>query len=134
MARDPLLVLARLRRVEADRAKRHLAERLLAQANAERGVDAAREALVAEAAEGEPAAFGAWLPRALAERERAAGHLRLAEQAAAAAREALGTARAAERATELLQEKRAAEERRAAQRRDAAVLDEAAAQRSRPQG
>jgi flagellar biosynthesis chaperone FliJ len=130
-ARDPLAVLARLRRLEVDQAKRQLAERLRAHALAEHGVRAAEAALTAEAeVQDDSAAFGAWLPRGLAERERAKGHLRLADQAAAAAREALVAARAAERAAELLRERRAEEERREAERRAAADLNETAAQRA----
>jgi flagellar biosynthesis chaperone FliJ len=129
MARDPLAVLARLRRLEVDQAKRQLAERLRAHALAEEGLEAAKQALVEEA-EHDAAAYGAWLPRGLAERDRAEGHLRLADQATAAAREALTTARAAERAAEMLRERRAEEERREAERRAAASLDEIAAQRA----
>ncbi|WP_431270436.1 hypothetical protein [Dankookia sp. P2] len=69
---------------------------------------------------------GSWLPRGLAARDRAA----LAQdQAATRRRDAqavLAECRAAERAVDLLRDRRAAEARRRARRRVQALLDEAA--------
>ncbi|MBL6454796.1 hypothetical protein JMJ55_05635 [Belnapia sp. T6] len=126
MQRDPLAALARLRRLETDMARRALAEaeaRLLA---AEARASAADSALSAEAGEGMPAEYGAWLRRGLAERDRAARSLGFAEGGAAQARAVLAGHRAAERALANLRESRAEAERRAAARRAQALLDEAA--------
>jgi len=124
MARDPLEVLARLRRLETRAAQRHLAERLAVLQAAESRLQAATQAPAAEAATDDPAAFGAWLPRALAERERAGLALHQAEASITAAREALAVVRAAERAIEMVQEGRMQAARRARARREQAVLDD----------
>ena len=130
MARDGLAALARLRGLETMEAKRRLALQVGQEAAA-----AGRHALAATALQVEHAADGAawrvWLPRGLAERDRAA----LAEAHAAGRRRkaqaVLAECRAAERAVEWLRERRAAEARRTALRRAQARLDEAAL-RSRP--
>lgn len=131
MPRDPLAVLARLRRIETDRARRLVAERLARESGAEAGHAAACTALVTEreAAAAHPAAHAAWLPRALAARDRTALARDLAVRDTAAARDALAEARAAERALEMLAEARAAEARRAALRAEQARLDAFAARR-----
>jgi flagellar biosynthesis chaperone FliJ len=131
MARDPLRVLARLRRLEVDQAKRQLAERLRAHALAGRGVAAAEAALVAEAeVQDDPAAFGAWLPRGLAERKRAERGLAHTTLRSEEARSAMTALRAAERAVEAMRDRRAAASSRQATRRDQQRLDELAAQRA----
>ena len=128
MARDPLAVLARLRQIETEAARRRLGQAvgraevaLLAEASA-------RGALVAEASAPGPD-YGAWLPRGLAQRDRAALARRRAEAGLAEAAAALGEARAAERAVELLAATQARLARRQAARRAQAQLDEAAARR-----
>ena len=130
MARDPLAALQRLRRLETAMARRHLAERLGAIAAAEVRQALAHEALVTEARA--PAGdFAAWLPRGLAERDRAGGALAHAEQRGAEAQQAVAEARAAERSVEWLREEQAAAHRRLVARKTQAALDDAAARRRR---
>ena len=128
MPRDGLAALARLRRLETVEAKRKLALQLSQEAVAAERLATAAAALQEEHAT-DAAAWRLWLPRGLAERERAA----LARDHAAARRGAaqagLAECRAAERAVELLRERRAAEARRGALRRAQALLDEAAQRR-----
>jgi hypothetical protein len=132
MARDALEALARLRRLETVEARRRLAVPLAQEAAAAERLAAAAAALHAEHAP-DGGAWRLWLPRGLAERDRAA----LAHgQALARLREAqagLAACRAAERAVGMLREQRAAEARREALRGEQALLDEAA-QRPRPPG
>jgi uncharacterized tellurite resistance protein B-like protein len=128
MARDPLARLARLRRIETEAARRRLGQA------AGRADDAkAREAAAGAALTEERAAhagdYATWLPRGLAERDRAAVARRIAEAALAETRLALGEARAAERAVELLQEARAEAAACRAARRAQALLDEAGLRR-----
>ena len=132
MARDPLAALARLRGLETVRAKRRLGECRSGRTRP-RPSSALRAAaaLPAEHAAGRRR-LAAWLPRGLAERDRAA----LAQDQAATRRRdgpgGAGRCRAAERAVELLRDRRAAEARPAgAAPRPRRVLDEAA-QRGRP--
>lgn len=127
MPHDPLDALNRLRRLETRAARRHLAERLAALGAAEARLLAAEQAPAAEAAVQDPATYGAWLPRAMADRERARLVHRGSERLAEAAREALVAARSAGRAVELLLEHRAAAARAAAARREQALLDDLAA-------
>jgi flagellar biosynthesis chaperone FliJ len=130
-ARDPLAVLARLRRLEVDQAKRQLTERLRAHALAEHGVRAAEAALTAEAeVQDDPAAFGAWLPRGLAERERAQRGLAHAATRSEEARAVMTALRAAGRAVEVVRDRRVANLSRQEARRDQQRLDELAAQRA----
>jgi len=128
MARDALATLARLRQIETEAARRRLGQ----------AVGRAEVALLAEAAAGAAltaeatapgADYAAWLPRGLAQRERAGLARRRAEAGMAEAAAALGEARAAERAVERLAAERDRERRRAAQRRAQAALDEAVARR-----
>lgn len=129
---DPLVTLARLGRLKTEEARRRLSERLDALGAAEARQAAAQEALAAEADQarsGEVSeapvpvgAYAAWLPRGLAERDRAAAALRLQAGRAEAAREALAGSRAEERAVELLREARAAERRRIEARRTSETL------------
>jgi hypothetical protein len=122
---DPLAALARLRRFELAAARRRLADRLAGLAAAEARCAAAAAALAAEAAAGDGAAYAAWLPRGRAERDRAAGALRVAEDRMAAAQAELGAARAAAHLVESLQERRAALARRQAVRDAQSALDDA---------
>ncbi len=127
-----LAVLARLRRFEVAAGRRRLAEAIAAGVEAELRRVAAATALQGEAAAGDAGAYAAWLPRGLAERDRAAAALHLAEERVAGARAALTAARTAERVVELLQERQDAATRRTAARRAQAALDEAAIVRTRP--
>lgn len=130
MARDPLAALARLRSLETSEAKRRLALQVGQEAVATERLVAATAALPAEYAAGD-GAWRLWLPRGLAARDRAALAL---DQAAGRRRDGqavVADCRAAERAVELLRERRAAEARRQALRRGQALLDEAA-RRARP--
>ncbi|MCQ4161973.1 hypothetical protein NON00_18825 [Roseomonas sp. GC11] len=123
-APDPLAVLQRLRGLEVALARRDLAER---------GAQAAAAAIPAEgrAAEGVDghAAFAAWLPYGTAMRESRATEARLAAAALEAAREALVTARTAERVVELAREAKAEAARHQALRKAQAALDEIASQK-----
>jgi flagellar biosynthesis chaperone FliJ len=105
MSRDPLATLARLRRLAVTEARRDLAEALAAE---------------------DPGAYAAWLPRGLAEARAAAAKAEAASRATARQRQALAEARAAERAVEIIAERRAADAARAAERRAQALLDDAA--------
>jgi len=130
MADDPLGALARLRRLETAEARRRLAVQLGQEAAAERRLGAAAAALPAEHAL-DGAAWRLWLPRGLAERDRAALARDYAAARRGAAQALLAECRAAERAVAQLREARAEAARRLALRRDQARLDEAA-QRTRP--
>ncbi|TCZ61249.1 hypothetical protein [Roseicella aquatilis] len=127
MARDGgLAALARLRRLETAEAQRRLAVQAGQEAAAAGRLAAAGAALRGEhAADAE--AWRLWLPRGLAERDRAGLARAQEESRLQAAQALLAEARAAERAVEWLRERRAAEARRAAERRAQALLDEAAA-------
>ncbi len=130
MPRDPLAVLLRLRGLEVLQAQRRLADRLSALSQAEMRAQAACDALREEGA-GDAAELAAWLPRGLAERDRAAA-LR-AQRAASAdqARQAVAEARIAQRATETLRAQRREEQRRSEERRNQALLDAAGLRRCR---
>jgi hypothetical protein len=131
-SRDPLAVLARLRRLETDQARRLLADRLARGGAATGRAEAAAAALVSEAAATtQPGDYGAWLTRGLAERARAEHALLLARQEEDAARQALAAARSAERAVETLAAERARRAAREALRADQARLDDRAATRPR---
>jgi len=125
MARDPLTVLARLRRLEVEQARRMLASQREERDAAATRAAAAEEALRAEA-DGSPADYAAFLPRGMAERERAAAALRRAQAALELARIALADRRAQERAVEQLAELRAATAQAEAARREQALLDDRA--------
>jgi flagellar export protein FliJ len=129
MPPDPLSALARLRRFQVTTARRHLADRHAAAELAVRRQEEAAAALRVEGAQGDAAAYAAWLPRGLAEHDRARLAAHQAESRVAEAQDALGAARAAERLVETLREARAEEARRAALRRGQALLDEAATRR-----
>lgn len=127
MAHDPLATLTRLRRLESDEARRLLGEANARLAAAEARAAAAEAALATEAGQGDGGDYSRWLPRALAERDRAARAVQFAADSAALARQGLAERRAAERALEELREARAAAARRQAARRAQILLDEAAA-------
>ncbi len=128
MARDPLAVLTRLRQIETEQARRRLGQAVGRTEVALLAEGAASAALVAEAV-APGADYAAWLPRGLAQRDRAALARRRAEVGLAEAAAALGAARAAERAVELIAAARDRLARRQAARRVQALLDEAASRR-----
>jgi hypothetical protein len=130
-ARDPLAVLARLRRIETDRARRLLGDRLARTAEAEARAVAASDRLGREraAAAAMPADLGAWLARGLAARDRAAAALAQAAATEATARDALAAARAAECAVETLRAARRVAAAREAARGVQAALDDRTAGR-----
>jgi hypothetical protein len=130
MARDPLAALARLRRLETAESKRRLALQLGQESAAAERLAAAAAALQAEHAAGE-AAWRLWLPRGLAVRDRAALAQGQATNRRRDAQAVVAECRAAERAVELLRDRRATEARRQALRRAQALLDDAA-RRTRP--
>ncbi len=126
---DTLAVLARLRRLEVARAQKLLAERNAALASAEARHAAAEAAPGTEAARAAPADFAAWLPLALAERERAARGAQHSANLAELARDALTLTRLAQRQVELLRAEKARAEAKRAARRDQAALDDLAGRR-----
>jgi len=105
---DTLKTLARLRRLEADQAKRDLAASIAQERAASRALLAAQAGLAQEArlAGHVPAAFAAWLPGASAAIRQCHANERQAAAAREAARENLATRRAALKATETLLEQR----------------------------
>jgi flagellar biosynthesis chaperone FliJ len=127
MARDPLAVLARLRRLETETARRRLGEAYGRLAGAEARAAEAGAALTRQGTLGLPTDYGTWLTRGLAERDRADRARGFAEATAAAAAASLGEARAAERGLELLREARAERAQQQARRRAQALLDEVGA-------
>lgn len=128
MPRDPLTVLARLRRLEVEQARRMLASQQEALTAAHARAAAAETALASEQGS-DPADYAAFLPKGLAEREKAAQAVRRAQASLEVARVALAERRTRERAVELLQAQRDAAARQDAARREQAVLDEAATRR-----
>ncbi|MGG5818516.1 flagellar FliJ family protein [Falsiroseomonas sp. HW251] len=128
MPRDPLAVLARLRRLEVEQARRILASQQEALSAAAARAAAADAALDAER-HGAPADYAAFLPKGLAERERAAQALRRAQGSLELARMALADRRTRQRAVEMLAEGRANAARRDAARREQLGLDEHVAAR-----
>ncbi|WP_149540002.1 hypothetical protein [Siccirubricoccus phaeus] len=127
MPRDPLAVLARLRKLDTETARRRLGEAYGRLGAAETRAEAATAALTTQAGHGMPADYGTWLTRGLAERDRAQRAVGVAERVATAAAAALGEARAAERGLEKLREARAAAKAKRAVRKAQALLDEAGA-------
>lgn len=126
MPRDPLLTLARLRRLDVSSAQRRLAEARATLA-ARQDAAAAHEArLRAERPEDAPATYGAFLASGLEARQAHAAAARQAEAAAEAERDALALARGVEKLIGILRERRAAAARRIAARRAQARLDEVA--------
>jgi len=131
---DPLVSLARLRRLETGLARRRVAEdadRLLA---AESRAEAAGAALRTEQGAAAPADYAAWVGRGLAERERAALGAAHAAQRSAEGRAALAEARVAERCIEQLMQNRAAAAESLQRRKAQAALDDAAGRAVRAAG
>jgi hypothetical protein len=119
--RDPLAVLARLRGIELDAARRAMAEAagtLAGVEAAERRAEVSRHAEAAAA----PADYAAWRPARDVARARIAEARMVAEARTEEARAALTEARAAARAVGLLREARREEARRARLARDEAAL------------
>lgn len=121
--RDPLAVLARLRGLERDRARRALADAAATRDAALAAAEAVQQALAAEAC-GTVADYAAWLPAARQARARAEDGLRRAEAGMAVARDALAEARAAAEAVETLLSARRAADRRARLAAEQALLDD----------
>jgi len=126
-----LHTLLRLRRFEADAARRALAEALAAEAEAESRRDRAEAALYEEARNTDEDTllalqnFAAWLPRGTADRQAANHALAVAARTSSAARAALAERRAAMEAVEKHVEAQARAERQAEARREAHALDDA---------
>ena len=131
MPRDPLKMLARLRGIEVEAARRSLAEAQAALARRHRAAAEAEAAVRAETPEAAPATYGAFLERGLALRQAEAAALTRTEAALEAERDALAEARRAEKVLALLRDRRAEAERRHTRRRDQARLEDAL---PRPEG
>lgn len=125
MARDPLIVLARLRALQRDEARRGMAAAQAALAGAEQAAGAAGEAFAREATCGPVVDYAAWLPAARLGRQHAGEALTQAEAAAEAARLALLTARAEAEAVEQLRRAQRAARRRARESEEQRRLEEA---------
>jgi fructose-1-phosphate kinase PfkB-like protein len=127
-----LCVVARLRKLAIDEARRELVARLAAEARAaeaDRTAQASmqREHEAASALGAEDAAieaFAIWLPRGLEARSVARDASARAQEAAQEGRVALATARASAEAVEQMLARLAAERLAEANRREQAVLDE----------
>lgn len=144
MRRDPLLALARLRRLGLEVAERELAacqratlaaEQEHAASRAAIGQEAAAAAEMAVAASASTSASAAsayaiWLPAGLAAARDAAARQQACEQDSAAAQSQVAARRAAKRAVAVLLEQRAALRQSEAGRREQAVLDEHGQRRS----
>lgn len=132
--RDPLVSLARLRRLETGTARRRLAEeadRLLA---TEGRAEAADAALRTEGKIGAAADYAAWLGRGLAERNRAALGAAHAAERFALGQAALAEARVAERCIERLMQQQAAVARMKLRHKAQAVADDAAGRKAHTGG
>lgn len=123
MARDPLVALARLRRLETTEAQRRLGAAFARLDGTEHRIAAAAASLTGEAT-GIAGDYALWLRRGLAERDRALIAHGLAEAGAATAQALLAEASAAERALAQLRAARLREERQRQARREQAALDE----------
>ena len=124
MARDPLVALARLRRLETTEATRRLGDAFHRLDTADRRVAAAAASLTGEAAAGIPSDYATWLRRGLTERDRAGIARGLAEAGTATAQAHLAEANAAERALDQLREAKLRAARQHEARRAQAALDE----------
>ena len=134
-----LPVVARLRKLAVDQARRDLAARLATETAAAAVEQAAlaalhneRETARALPAEDAGGAFAAWMPRGLYAIAQAQDTHAQAEQAAAAARAALADARAAGEAVRQMLAREAAALAAIAARREQAVLDELGQARGLP--
>ena len=126
MAKDPLVTLQKLRRLEAQAERRALAERLAAEEFARQATAAADRVLRQESSEGLNPNLGAFIQKALQDRAAAQEAEASARQATDRQRQMLADARAAERVVEKLRENRAAEAAREEARREQNLMDEAA--------
>ena len=126
MAKDPLVTLQKLRRMEAQAERRALAERLAAEESARQATAAADRVLRQESSEGLNPNLGAFIQKALQDRATAQEAEESARQATDRQRQMLADARAAERVVEKLRENRAAEAAREEARREQNLMDEAA--------
>ena len=126
MAKDPLVMLQKLRRLEAQAERRALAERLAAEEAARQAVAAADQALRQESSEGWNPNLGAFIQKALDDRAAAKAAQEDAERQTDRQRQMLADARAAERVVEKLRENRAAEAALEEARREQNLMDEAA--------
>ena len=126
MAKNPLAILQKLRRLEAQAERRALAEKLAAEAAAQQSVAAAEQALRQEHSEGCNPKLGAFIQKALDDRAMAEEAQERARQETDHQRQILADARAAERVVEKLRENRAAAAAREEARREQNVMDEAA--------
>jgi hypothetical protein len=122
--------LARLRAIEERAAKLELARRLATQHDADQASQAAARALNTEARSAAPADFARWLPRALAERQRARTRAGAAAEAADAARGLMVEAVQSRQVVDEAIAARQAEEAAQAARRAQAALDDQAASRA----
>lgn len=129
MARDPLVIVGKLRDQEVQSARRVMADRQALLAEAEAAIAAAARALRDEAEGGDALAYAAWLPRGRAAQAAAEAARQRAEAAFEEAREALTAARTAARAVELLREMRARQAREEAAQRATLASQEWAARR-----
>lgn len=131
---DPLPVVARLRHLAVDEARRALAECVTVEAGAAGSVRLLDTAIAAEAdAAGDPAgddrmveAFAGWLRRIGVERRTAVSALEAAELRSTEARAVLIACRAAARAIDELLVRRDAERRAAADGKAQTLLEDAA--------
>ena len=126
MAKDPLVMLQKLRRLEAQAERRALAERLAAEEAARQAVAATDQALRQESSEGWNPNLGAFIQKALDDRAAARAAQEDAERETDRQRQMLADARAAERVVEKLRENREAEAAREEARREQNLMDEAA--------
>lgn len=126
MAKDPLVTLQKLRRMEAQAERRALAENLAAEEFARQATAAADRVLRQESSEGLNPNLGAFIQKALQDRAAAQEAEEGARQATDRQRQMLADARAAERVVEKLRENRAAEAAREESRREQNLMDEAA--------
>jgi flagellar export protein FliJ len=130
---DPMPVVARLRTLAVEEARRALADCLAAEAAAAEAVRALDAAIAAETDAAADLAgddrsvedFSAWLRHANAERAAAQAVLATAETRSVEARTVLAASRAAAQALDSLLARREADRQAAAGRREQAALDEA---------
>ena len=129
---DPMPIVARLRNLAVDEARRALADCVTMEASAEAALRLMDTVIAAETdAAGDLSGddqsvedFAAWLRRIGVERRAAAAALESAEVRSTEARAALSASRSAARAMEELLLRRDANRRAIAERREQAVLDE----------
>ena len=133
---DTLATLLRLRHLEADQAKRGLADALASERAAEQALLHANETVRREsvfAMENKTralaGAFGAWLPAAQAARQAVSANRDAASVQVEKCRSALAGARTAERAVEHARDARTDAAKAAAQRKEQGIMEEATMRR-----